>query len=215
LSKIELKNLLFSRDNLEILNIPSLTLESGSQTVLTGSSGCGKSTLIHLLAGFLRPDSGQYLLDGISLENLSERRWDALRAERLGVVFQHYPMLRGFHLLDNLLIPMGLKGRVDKNLAISLLTRVGLADRLYHRPSQLSAGQRQRASIVRAVVNKPDFVLADEPTAHLDPESGATAISLLKELTQEAGATLLMVSHDPLFKDEFSQHIEFESLAVC
>lgn len=212
MSKLELQDIEFHRGSTTILNIPSLTLESGSQTLLTGSSGLGKSTLVHLLAGFVRPSSGRYLVDEQRVEGLSEREWDSLRARRFGVVFQHYPMLRGFDLLDNLLIPMGLKGKIDRELATDLLCKVGLADRLHHRPSQLSAGQRQRASIVRAIINRPGVVLADEPTANLDPQAGDRAVSLLQELVSESGATLLMVSHDHRFKAQFSSHLQLEAL---
>lgn len=212
MSKLELQDIKFHRGSTEILNIPSLTLESGSQTLLTGASGLGKSTLVHLLAGFVRPSSGRYSVDEQRVEGLSEREWDSLRARRFGVVFQHYPMLRGFDLLDNLLIPMGLTGRIDRQLAMELLSKVGLADRLHHRPSQLSAGQRQRASIVRAIINRPGVVLADEPTANLDPQAGDQAVALLQELVSESGATLLMVSHDHRFKAQFSQHLRLEAV---
>jgi ABC-type lipoprotein export system ATPase subunit len=212
LSLIELDNLQLRRGGDLILQIPSAHIETGSQTLLMGGSGSGKSSLIHLLAGFLPPTSGRYSFEGRDVSKLQETEWDRLRAARIGVVFQHYPLLRGFHLLDNLLIAMGLAGKSDPERAKALLERVGLSERLFHRPSQLSAGQRQRAALVRALINRPALVLADEPTAHLDPESGKAAISLLKELVQETGSTLLLVSHDHSLKHDFPNHLHLEDL---
>lgn len=209
---IELENLQLRRGSDLILDLPSLDIPAGSQTLLTGGSGSGKSTLIHLLAGFLRLTSGRYRFDGSDVSELKETEWDRLRAARIGVVFQHYPLLRGFHLLDNLLIPMGLAGQPDPARARALLDRVGLLHRLHHRPSQLSAGQRQRAALVRALINRPALVLADEPTAHLDPESGSAALTLLRELVRETGSTLLLVSHDHSLREEFPHHLRLEDL---
>lgn len=212
MSLIEIQDIKFSRASELILHLPSLRLEAGSQTLLTGGSGTGKSTLTHLLAGFLRPDSGNYSFEGENLSALSERAWDKFRALRIGVVFQHYPLLRGFHLLDNLMIPMTLAGKSDAKKAKELLERVGLSHRLQHYPAQLSAGQRQRAALVRALINEPSLVLADEPTAHLDPESAAATLALLKELAQDFGSTLLLVSHDPALRETFSDHLRLEDL---
>ena len=212
MAQIRLQNLKVERGNELILDLPGLELEVGSQTLLTGGSGSGKSTLIHLLAGFVRANSGRYLFADRDVTDLPERGWDKLRAQSVGVIFQHYPLLRGFDLLDNLLIPMRLAGVSDPKRAVDLLERVGLGHRLRHRPSQLSAGQRQRAALVRALVNRPALVLADEPTAHLDPESGAAAVALLKELVTEAGSTLLLVSHDPSLKSDFAAHLRLEDL---
>lgn len=192
-----------------ILDIPQFSLKKGSQTLLTGKSGEGKSTLIHLLAGFIQSKSGgNYFFEGRDVSTISESDWDELRSHNIGLVFQHYPMLRGFDLLDNLLIPMGIAGNIDKKRALTLLKQVGLEHRLHHRPSQLSAGQRQRVSIVRALINRPALVLADEPTAHLDPESGETALKLLKQLATECETTLLMVSHDKKLIPEFDDHLK-------
>lgn len=212
MSQLELSNLRVSRGNETILDIPELTIEKGSQVLLTGASGSGKSTLIHFLAGFIRARAGCYRFEGQEVADLGERQWDSLRASRIGVVFQHYPMLRGFDVLNNILIPMGLAGKVEPERAIELLKQVGLEKRIYHRPSQLSAGQRQRVSIVRSLINEPGLVLADEPTAHLDPDSGKAAVALLKEMASEAGATLLLVSHDPALVSEFEIHLELAKI---
>lgn len=212
MSLLELHNLAVHRGGELILQLPEFRLEAGSSTLLTGSSGSGKSTLIHLLAGFVAATSGDFRFEGQDVGQLGERQWDALRAKRIGVVFQHYPMLKGFDLLDNLLIPMGLAGQGNRERATELLDKVGLKHRLHHRPAQLSAGQRQRAAIVRALINRPALVLADEPTAHLDPASGQAALTLLKEMVVESEATLLMVSHDLGLVEEFDHHLELDSL---
>ena len=209
---IELNDIVLRRGGEVILDLPGLQLACGSQTLLTGGSGSGKSTLIHLLAGFLPLASGRYSFEGQDVTGLTERGWDKLRGAKIGVVFQHYPLLRGFSVLDNLLIPMGLVGQPDRARAEALLKRVGLEHRRDHRPSQLSAGQRQRAALVRALINRPALVLADEPTAHLDPENGAAALSLLKELVSETKSTLLLVSHDHSLKTSLDQHLRLEEL---
>lgn len=212
MSLIELHDIVVRRGREVILDLPEWRLAQGSQTLLSGASGRGKSTLIHLLAGFLPAERGRYLFQGRDLSQLTERAWDRWRAEKIGIVFQHSPLLRGFSLLDNLLIPMGLAGRVDRKRALSLLERVGLSHRADHRPAQLSAGQRQRAALVRALINRPCLVLADEPTAHLDPGNAETALTLLQELVEEAQSTLLLVSHDPGLRSRWSQHVTLESL---
>lgn len=207
-----LSDLVFRRGDETILDIPKLELAPGSRTLLSGGSGSGKSTLVNLLAGFLRPEQGRYSFDGQDVTALSEREWDKLRGGRIGIVFQHYPLLRGFSLLENLLIPMGISTRADVAHAKELLERVGLSHRSGHRPSQLSAGQRQRAALVRALANRPSLILADEPTAHLDPENGRQAVELLLELAKEEKSTLLVVSHDPTFRDRFEQNLRLEEL---
>ncbi len=212
MSAVDLTDIKVRRGTELVLDLPRLSLSSGSQTLLTGASGSGKSTLINLLAGFLKADSGRYTLEGQEVAQIGERAWDKLRGSRLGVVFQHYPLLKAFSVLDNLLIPMRFAGNPDRERAVELLTRVGLGHRLKHRPSQLSAGQRQRAALVRAVVNRPALVLADEPTAHLDPDSGGLCLSLLRELASESGSTLLLVSHDMSLKDTFDTHLTLEGL---
>ncbi len=212
MSALSLTNLVFRRQDETILDLPKVELAKGSQTLLQGGSGSGKSTLVNLLAGFLKPHGGRYEFDGQDVTNLSEREWDRWRGERIGIVFQHYPLLRGFSVLENLLIPMGIAGRADVSHAKELLERVGLAHRSGHRPSQLSAGQRQRAALARALANRPPLILADEPTAHLDPENGTKAIDLLLELAREGNSTLLVVSHDPTYRDRFEQRWRLEEL---
>jgi putative ABC transport system ATP-binding protein len=212
MSDIVLRDIKIRRGQELILDLPELAFPSGSQTLLTGGSGSGKSTLIHLLAGFLAPQAGSYTFGARELSGLAERQWDRFRASHIGVIFQHYPLLRGFHLLDNLLIPMGIAGQADTQRAATLLRRVGLEHRMLHRPAQLSAGQRQRAALVRAVANKPALLLADEPTAHLDPENAATALALLRELVAELGCTLLLVSHDHSLTRELERHFRLEDL---
>lgn len=209
---VELENLELRRGGDLILRIPELRLAPSSQTLLMGGSGSGKSSLVHLLAGFLAPSAGRYRFQGRDVSALRETEWDRLRAAEVGVVFQHYPLLRGFSVLENLLIPMGLAGSLDRDRALSLLERVGLGHRLHHRPAALSAGQRQRVALVRALVNSPALVLADEPTAHLDPESARAALSLLKELVTEAGSTLILVTHDHTLKDGFPSHLSLEDV---
>ncbi len=200
------------RGGQQILLLPELLVEAGAQVLLTGGSGSGKSSLIHLLAGFVPATSGRYSFEGRDVSQLKESEWNQLRAARIGIVFQHYPLLRGFTVRENLLIPMGLAGKIELKRAEDLLERVGLGHRMDYRPAQLSAGQRQRVALVRALINRPALVLADEPTAHLDPESGQEALELLRGLASEVGSTLILVSHDHSLKESFPQHIRLEDL---
>lgn len=175
-----------------------VTVMRGSVVALIGPSGSGKSTLLHCLAGIERPDAGQLTIAGVAVSELTAAGRDRFRARSVGLVFQ------SFHLVDVLdaraNVLLGLAGRrpqrADRERAEALLTRVGLGDRLAHRPGQLSGGQQQRVAIARALIHRPPLVLADEPTGNLDA-SGADAITaLLIDQAREEGATVLIVTHD-------------------
>ena len=175
-----------------------MQIQTGEFVALMGASGSGKSTLMHLLGCLDTPTSGSYQLEGREVSQLDRDERARLRARRIGFVFQNFNLLPRFSALENVMLPL-LYGRTPrstiKTQALQMLTRVGLADRLAHLPTQLSGGQRQRVAIARALVADPAILLADEPTGALDSHTGREIMALFAELHDE-GRTLILVTHD-------------------
>ncbi len=196
-----------------ILNVPRFSLASGEQVVLRGSSGCGKTTFLNILAGILAPDSGSVVFDNVNICGLSEGGRDRYRAAKIGYVFQTFNLLDGFTALENVRLGMSFgRKSLDPNRAKSLLERVGLGDRLNHRPKQLSVGQQQRVSVARALANKPRLLLADEPTANVDPANQQVIIDLMRSVCKEENVALLLVTHSEAVSSQFSNVVFFEQL---
>lgn len=182
-----------------ILDIPSLSLDSGAQLCLVGASGQGKTTLLHLMAGLRLPTQGRVLLGDTDLTRLAEAQRDVFRARHVGVVFQNFNLLPTLSALENVALMMTLAShprRVARARAEALLERVGLSHRRHARPGVMSVGERQRVALARAVAARPGLVLADEPTANLDPERSEAALTLLQEVVAEVGSTLVLVTHE-------------------
>jgi putative ABC transport system ATP-binding protein len=175
-----------------------LDLFGGEYVSIMGPSGCGKSTLLNLLGCLDRPTSGRYFLGGDDVSKLDDDALSAIRGARLGFVFQSYNLIQQLTVVENIEIPLYYQGGAEaesRTLAIHYAERVGLADRLHHKPFELSGGQQQRVAIARALVNDPLIILADEPTGNLDSASGAEILRILDEL-HAAGKTLILVTHD-------------------
>ncbi|EPW0991191.1 ABC transporter ATP-binding protein [Vibrio cholerae] len=175
-----------------------LTIRHGEFLAILGPSGSGKSTLMNVLGCLDKPTAGRYQLDGHPVDSLSTQQLAAIRNQKIGFVFQSFNLLEYASALDNVALPLvyaGVKAKDRRRRATELLTRVGLADRLDHKPNQLSGGQKQRVAIARALINQPQILLADEPTGALDSKSGAEIEALFNELHRE-GRTIIVVTHD-------------------
>jgi len=172
--------------------------EKGGFTAIMGPSGSGKSTLMHCLAGLDTVTAGQVWLGDTELTSLSDTQLTRLRRDRIGFVFLSFNLLPVLDARANILLPLNLAGvKPDQARFQEVITRLGLADRLDHRPAELSGGQQQRVAIARALLPHPDVVFADEPTGNLDSRSGAEVLSLLRSSARETGQTVVMVTHDP------------------
>ena len=182
---------------LAILRDISFELGAGQTLAIVGESGSGKSTLLGILAGLDTPSGGQVRLAGQDLFALSEDQRAALRAQQLGFVFQSFQLMPNLTALENVMLPLELAGRADARAqAGAMLRRVGLGERLQHRPKVLSGGEQQRVALARAFVVHPALLLADEPTGSLDHATGAAIMDLMFELNREQGTTLVLVTHD-------------------
>jgi ABC-type lipoprotein export system ATPase subunit len=190
------------------LEVAALEIAAGEAVCVVGGSGAGKTTLLNVVAGIVLPDRGDVFVDGVDLVKLSEAKRDAFRARNIGYVFQTFNLLQAYTAEENVALPVMFAGRgraESRRRAAELLTRVGLGDKRDRRPSELSVGEQQRVAIARATACKPKVLLADEPTANLDPRNAAEAMKLLREVAAEAGAVLLVVTHDQRLRSEFSR----------
>lgn len=182
---------------LTILDGVDFRIAAGERIAVVGASGSGKSTLLALMAGLDTPTSGRVLLDGAPLSSLDEDGRAKVRGEKVGFVFQSFQLLPSLTALENVMLPLELRGDADPEApARAILERVGLGERLGHYPRQLSGGEQQRVALARAFVTRPALLFADEPTGNLDTRTGAAIVDLLFGLNAEAGTTLVLVTHD-------------------
>jgi lipoprotein-releasing system ATP-binding protein len=185
----------------EVLRGVNLQLDAGGSLAVVGPSGSGKSTLLNLIGALDRPSEGRVLLSGSDLGACTDAELSRLRNQEIGFVFQFHHLLPQFNVVENVLLPTliaaGAGGAAGRERAQRLLARVGLQHRLHHRPGELSGGERQRVAVVRALVNRPRLLLADEPTGSLDRTGSEALIRLLAEINREEGTALLVVTHAP------------------
>ena len=194
----------------DVLLIPEWTLEQGQHVALVGPSGCGKTTLLHVLSGLFSPTCGNVEVCGNVLERMRESDRDRFRARHIGYIFQSFNLLQGYTAVENVLLGITFSGRnFGREHAISLLERVGLVDRMDHYPSQLSIGEQQRVAVARSLANRPELILADEPTGSLDPANSNAVADLIREVCHEEKRTLVLVSHEREVVDRFEQVISF------
>lgn len=197
-----------------VIDIPSLDLARGDQLLLTAGSGAGKSTLLHLIAGLMDPTRGTIAIDGQPIHALHGARRDLFRGRHIGMIFQTFNLLLGFSAIENVMAALmfsAIPPAEHRARAATLLTKLGI-ERQNAKPNELSVGQQQRIAVARAVVCDPILVLADEPTASLDPENSGAAMDLIQSLCREKNASLLCVSHDPAMKDRFPKRASLAEL---
>ena len=182
----------------QVLDQVSFTLAPGETMAITGPSGCGKSTLLNLAGTLDLPDSGTIQINGKDTAALSDQEAAALRNQTIGFIFQEHHLLPQCNVLENVLMPGMVKGASSEMEARGreLLTRIGLGERLQHRPAQLSGGQRQRVAVVRALINQPQLLLADEPTGSLDQDTALELMAMLVELQADLNFAIILVTHD-------------------
>jgi putative ABC transport system ATP-binding protein len=203
---------------LPILDIARFTVAEGEQVVLVGRSGGDKSTLLHIIAGISRPDEQvrppcRVVIDEIDLVTKSEAFCDRYRAQKIGYVFQTFNLLPAFTALENVLLGMTFAaGRLDPNRAKHLLDRVGLSARSSHKPKAMSVGEQQRVAVARALANRPRLLLADEPTANIDPKNQQAIIDLIRETCREEKIALIMVTHSTEVANQFDRVEQLESI---
>ncbi len=194
------KILPLGRESIEILKGISFQILSGEFISIVGPSGSGKSTLLGIIAGLDNPTSGQVLIDSVDITHMTESRLAAVRNSKIGMVFQAFNLIPTLTAQENVEIPLyvGKHKGSPSTRARELLTLVGLAHRLNHRPNQLSGGEQQRVAIARALATDPAFVIADEPTGNLDARNGENVLKLIAELREQTGKTFIIATHDPV-----------------
>ncbi len=190
----------------------SLTVRGGEFVALLGSSGSGKSSVLNLIAGLDRPTSGSVIVQGRDLAQLSREDLAHYRLHTVGMVFQSFNLIASMTLAENVELPMRFaeveRGKRD-GLAREALARVGLQARMNHRPSELSGGEQQRAALARALINRPQFLLADEPTGNLDSHTGTEIMNMVRDFNQQLGMTVVMVTHERALAERYAQRLVF------
>jgi len=210
---IEAKNIHRKFDELEVLKGVDLRVDKGEIVSIVGPSGAGKTTLLQILGTLDDPDEGEVLVDGVDLIKLNEKEKAAFRNRKLGFIFQFHQLLPEFTALENVMIPglmMGVDERKTDKKARELLAYLQLSDRLNHKPSELSGGEKQRVAVARALINNPRLILADEPSGSLDSKNKDELHRLLFKLRDEFGLTIIIVTHDKRLLSHFNHIITLQ-----
>jgi putative ABC transport system ATP-binding protein len=206
----------YDTDSFE-LNLAGLSIASRETVAIVGPSGCGKTTLLHLIAGILKPQTGQLQVLGSDLGAMSDEQTRDFRLQKIGMVFQSFELLDYLSVLDNILLPVLIGSAVSLSPAIrerarQLAEQMGIADKLSRPITRLSQGERQRVAVARALLLRPPLLLADEPTGNLDPNNKGRVLSLLLDYAGQEGAGLITVTHDSTLLDRFSRVLDFSTL---
>ena len=206
------KNYKRGAEVIKALDGVTLDIEKGEFVAVVGRSGSGKTTMLDLLGLLLKPTSGSLFIDDVETARLNDRERAHMRARRVGFVFQEYNLLSGLNVLENVMLPLRYvkDGKNGRGRAVELIERVGLSDRVKHRPSELSGGQMQRVAIARSMVNSPSLILLDEPTGAVDTETAQQLVDLLKRLNDEEQVTIVLVTHDLDLADQAKRQIRLK-----
>ena len=205
---IQTESLTFQYTKETSFAFPDISLEKGEHLLMLGKSGIGKTTLLHLLAGILSPKGGKVVVEGQELSALSNVKLDRFRGQHVGLIYQKPHFVQSLTLKENMFLVQYLAGKKqDLDRVKEVLTQLDMQDQLNKSPNKLSQGQQQRASIAMAMLNKPAVILADEPTSSLDDENCTKVIQLLKDQSEEVGASLIVITHDARLKDQFQNSI--------
>ncbi|GAA6171131.1 lipoprotein-releasing ABC transporter ATP-binding protein LolD [Colwellia sp. KU-HH00111] len=197
----------------KVLDKLELTVEKGELLAIVGSSGCGKSTFLHLAGALDLPSSGEVYINGVNILTLSDKQRAVFRNQHIGFIYQFHHLMMEFTALENVAMPLLIRGDKPKaaiNAATTVLTEVGLAHRLHHRPSELSGGERQRTAIARALVTKPALILADEPTGNLDSDTAEQIYQLIRQLNQSAQTSFVVVTHDLVLAKRMDRQLKLD-----
>ncbi len=197
------------------IDVPALrgidmTVKEGEFVAIMGPSGCGKSTMLHVLGGLLRPSAGRVFVDGVDISAISDAARTDMRREKVGFVFQRFNLLPTLTAMDNIDLARRIRGNGTPNASEvrRILRLLGLENKMYHKPSELSGGEQQRVAIARAIINRPKILLADEPTGNLDSDNSQMVLRMLQELNLKYRQTILMITHDPEVASNASRIIE-------
>jgi putative ABC transport system ATP-binding protein len=209
---IKIQNICYQIEKNIILNPLNWTIETGQHSLILGASGSGKTTILHIMAGLLIPSRGKIEIDNVTLNDLNGSSLDRWRGKNIGMVFQTIRLIKAISLLDNLKLACFMAGIKSDDVFIDhLLDRLGLMDKKYHYPHQLSTGQAQRVAIARALVTQPKWILADEPTSALDDAHCEETLNLLEDQAHQFGATLIIATHDNRTKHRFVHQIDIKN----
>ena len=205
---LKTESIIFTYDGLSKFKFPDIQLNNGDSLLVLGDSGVGKTTFIQILAGLLKPNSGQVYLGSVNYNELSSKEMDQFRGKNIGMIFQNPYFVRNLNILDNLLLSLYLsENKQDKNRVVQLLNELGLGNKLDSMPDNLSQGEQQRASIALSVIKQPDIILADEPTSSLDDVNCQKIITILKQQADKNKSKLIIITHDNRIKDQFDKSI--------
>lgn len=205
---LKTESIIFSYDGLFKFNFPDIQLTKGHSLLVLGDSGVGKTTFIQILAGLLKPTSGQIQLGSTDYNKLSSKEMDQFRGKNIGMIFQKPHFVRNLNILENLLLSLYLsENKQDEKRVFHLLEEIGLGDKLESMPDELSQGEQQRASIALSIIKKPDLILADEPTSSLDDANCEKIITLLKQQADKMKSKLIIITHDNRIKSQFNKSI--------
>ncbi|MDQ3191363.1 MAG: ATP-binding cassette domain-containing protein [Bacteroidota bacterium] len=209
---IEILSLKHKYSNSQRIEFNDFKFKNGEHALITGSSGSGKTTLLHIVAGLLKPESGEVTMQSINLYKLNSRKLDSFRGKNIGIVFQKRHLIKSLTVIENVISAMYFSGKKpDSEIALNLLKELNIEEIKDKKPFELSQGQAQRVAVARAVINQPALILADEPTSSLDDENSVLVINLLKKAALKINAVLLVTSHDNRLKPSFEKIIHLKS----